>query len=147
MLIEVAKQWLTVLIRCFFSPGPRWPRVALRLLGAGRLGSGGRRRQPAKRRVGRGRPAQQPAHANPRGEHFQDPASEIHGDPVLQGPLLQPRILRGDAQQLKPVLKCLLSSLVLVIMCNRAVHNYTLYTAIFSINGTLVSFCFFFSSI
>lgn len=80
-------------------PGTRRPRAALRLLGAHWLGAGGRSRQPAERRVGRGRPAEQPTHADPRRERLQDPASAIHRHPVLQGPLLQSWILRGDASR------------------------------------------------
>lgn len=69
-------------------PGTWWPRAALRLLGADRISPGRRSRQPAERGVGRGCPAQQQTHADQRGERLQDPASAIHGDPVLQGPFL-----------------------------------------------------------
>lgn len=82
-------------------PGARRSRAALWLLGADWLSSGGRGWQPAERRVGRGRPAEQQAHADQRGERLQDPPSPIHSHAVLQGPLLQPRILWGEPHTLK----------------------------------------------
>lgn len=83
--------------RLLFS-GARRPRAARRLLGAGWLSSGGRGRQPTERGVRRGRPAEQPTHADQRRERLQDPPSPIHSHTVLQGPLLQLWVLRGEAQ-------------------------------------------------
>lgn len=92
------------LVFCHFSSecsallsGSWRPRAALRLLGADRFGSGRRRRQPAERRVGRGRAAEQPPHADQRGERVQDPQGPLHRHPVLQRPLLRQGILRGTA--------------------------------------------------
>lgn len=97
--------------RLLFS-GARRPRAARRLLGAGWLSSGGRGRQPTERGVGRGRPAEQPTHADQRRERLQDPPSPIHSHTVLQGPLLQPWILRGEAQ-----IYCGCQNVVRLIFC------------------------------
>lgn len=85
---------------CLPLPGAWRPRAALWLLGADWLGSGGRSWQPAEWRVGCGRPAEQPTHADQRRERLQDPQGPIHRHSVLQGPLLQPRILWGEARNL-----------------------------------------------
>lgn len=95
------------LTSCHPLPGTGGPRAALWLLGADWFGSSRRRRQSAERRVRRRRPAEQPTHADQRGEHLQDPASQIHRHAVLQGPLLQPRILWGEAHWHSVIFKCI----------------------------------------
>lgn len=85
---------------CLPLPGAWRPRAALWLLGADWLGSGRRGWQPAEWRVGCGRPAEQPTHADQRRERLQDPQGPIHRHSVFQGPLLQPWILWGEARNL-----------------------------------------------
>lgn len=87
------------LMSSYPPPGTWRPRAALRLLGADRPGASRWRRQPAERRVGRGRPAEQPAHDDQGGERLQDSHGPLDRHAVLQGPLLQPRILRGKSHQ------------------------------------------------
>lgn len=101
--------------------GARRPRATLWLLGADWLSSSRRCRQSAEWRVRRGRPAEQPTHADQRRERLKGPESPIHCHAVLQGPPLQPRILRGEVHTLKSSLE------VVVWFLDVCMYNLVLY--------------------